>query len=76
MVIICFLVLANWHLLDWHSQKIAHPWLLLSLNRFLSPMSNENWDLTPNHTNIVESAHAGMNAATSIGVNILTAILQ
>ncbi|KAF7976474.1 hypothetical protein HWV62_6741 [Athelia sp. TMB] len=78
--------IASWHafcqnsscesIQNWYAQKISHPWLLPSLNRFLSKMSPDKWDLSPNHTNTVESAHAGMNAETSIGVAILTAILQ
>jgi hypothetical protein len=39
-------------------------------------MDPDSWKLTPNHTNIVESAHAGRNAETSMGVALLTAILQ
>jgi hypothetical protein len=39
-------------------------------------MDSESWDLTPNHTNLVETAHAGRNAETSVGVGVLTAILQ
>ncbi|KAJ7307903.1 hypothetical protein DFH08DRAFT_975288 [Mycena albidolilacea] len=31
---------------------------------------------TPDHSNLVETAHAGRNAETSIGVGLLTAILQ
>jgi hypothetical protein len=61
---------------DWYKQKISHPWLLPSLNRFLSRIDGESWDLTPNHTNIAESAHAARNAETSIGVAVVTAILQ
>ncbi|KAJ7094163.1 hypothetical protein C8R44DRAFT_749669 [Mycena epipterygia] len=34
------------------------------------------WVLPPNHSNYVETAHAGRNAETATGVEILTAILQ
>jgi hypothetical protein len=50
--------------------------VLPSINKFLSRISDGNWDLTPNHSNLVESAHAGRNAETSIGVNVLTAIQE
>lgn len=62
--------------LDWYQHKLAHPWFLPSINRFLSPMDNESWDLTPHHTNLVETAHAARNAETSVGVPVLTAILE
>ena len=39
-------------------------------------MDNESWDITPNNSNIAESAHASTNAATTVGVSILTAILE
>ncbi|KAJ7037277.1 hypothetical protein C8F04DRAFT_1093125, partial [Mycena alexandri] len=35
-----------------------------------------NWDTTPNHSNLVETAHAGRNAETSKGVALLTGIEQ
>ncbi|KAJ7112341.1 hypothetical protein C8R44DRAFT_882712 [Mycena epipterygia] len=47
-----------------------------SVNKFLSKISDDNWDITPNHSNYVETAHAGRNAETATGVEILTAILQ
>lgn len=37
-------------------------------------MDNEDWVLTPNDSNIVETAHAGRNAETGIGKPVLTAI--
>ncbi|KAJ7268270.1 hypothetical protein C8J57DRAFT_1227989 [Mycena rebaudengoi] len=61
---------------NWYAHKLAHPWVLPSINKFLSRISDGNWDLTPNHSNLVESAHAGRNAETSIGVNVLTAIQE
>ncbi|KIJ58716.1 hypothetical protein HYDPIDRAFT_171172 [Hydnomerulius pinastri MD-312] len=61
---------------DWYQQRIIHPWFLPSLNGFLSPMDPESWKLTPSHTNIAETAHAARNAETSMGVSLLTAILQ
>jgi hypothetical protein len=61
---------------DWYAHKRANPWILPSVNKFLSAITNESWDITPSHSNIVETAHAGRNAETSIGVGLLTAILQ
>lgn len=37
-------------------------------------MTNESWVLTPNHTNIVEMAHAAQNADTGIRRPLLAAI--
>jgi hypothetical protein len=61
---------------DWYAHKRVNPWILPSVNKFLSAITNESWDITPNHSNLVETAHAGCNAETSIGVGLLTAILQ
>ncbi|KAF7366386.1 hypothetical protein MSAN_00895300 [Mycena sanguinolenta] len=60
----------------WLAHKRANPWVLPSVNKFLSKIASDDWDITPNHTNYVETAHAGRNAETSIGVPLLTAILQ
>ncbi|KAF7334136.1 hypothetical protein MVEN_02319500 [Mycena venus] len=61
---------------NWYAHKCANPWILPSVNKFLSKIPNDNWDITPNHSNIVETAHTGHNAETSIGVGLLTAILE
>ena len=63
-------------IIDWYQQKKIYPWLLPSLNRSLTKMDNESWDLTPNHTNIVETTHAATNAVTLIGKEILEAIIR
>ncbi|KAF8225893.1 hypothetical protein L208DRAFT_1503629 [Tricholoma matsutake] len=60
----------------WIFNKIQHEWYLPSLNRLLSSIDQESWDLTPNHSNLAETAHAARNAETSIGVPVLTAVLQ
>ncbi|KAJ7879329.1 hypothetical protein B0H13DRAFT_1892288 [Mycena leptocephala] len=49
-------------------------WYLHKL--FLSKISADNWDITPNQSNYVQTAHAGRNAETAIGVGLLTGILQ
>ncbi|KAJ7135306.1 hypothetical protein C8R46DRAFT_1201556 [Mycena filopes] len=61
---------------NWYAHKLANPWVLPSVNKFLSKISPDDWDITPNHSNYVETAHAARNAETSIGVPLLTAILQ
>ncbi|KAJ6608982.1 hypothetical protein B0H10DRAFT_1814675, partial [Mycena sp. CBHHK59/15] len=61
---------------NWYLQKMANPWILPSINKFLSKISNNNWDITPNHSNLVKTAHAGRNAETAIGVALLTGIMQ
>ncbi|KAJ7842152.1 hypothetical protein B0H13DRAFT_2273623 [Mycena leptocephala] len=61
---------------NWYLHKLANPWILPSVNKFLSKISAENWDITPTHSNYVETAHAGRNAETAIGVGLLTGILQ
>ncbi|KAJ6562706.1 hypothetical protein DFH09DRAFT_920579 [Mycena vulgaris] len=61
---------------NWYAHKLANPWVLPSVNKFLSNIKPEDWDITPSHSNYVETAHAGRNAETSVGVGLLTAILQ
>ncbi|KAF8156413.1 hypothetical protein K438DRAFT_1777493 [Mycena galopus ATCC 62051] len=61
---------------DWYAHKLANPWILPSINKFLSKISSENWDITPNHSNYVESAHAARNAETGTHLPLLTAILK
>ncbi|KAJ7862404.1 hypothetical protein B0H14DRAFT_2575473 [Mycena olivaceomarginata] len=76
----------NWHafctsqedpaIKNWYAHKLANPWILPSINKFLSKISPENWDITPNHSNYVESAHAARNAETGTHLPLLTAILK
>ncbi|KAJ6619645.1 hypothetical protein B0H10DRAFT_1946692 [Mycena sp. CBHHK59/15] len=61
---------------NWYAHKLANPWVLPSVNKFLSNIKDEDWDITPVHSNYVETAHAGRNAETAVGVGLLTAILQ
>jgi hypothetical protein len=62
--------------LDWHQQKVNNPWLLPSLNQFLSKMDGTSWKLTPNHSNLVEGGHLGTNDVTSIGKEIGEAVTR
>ncbi|KAJ6464221.1 hypothetical protein DFH09DRAFT_1113119 [Mycena vulgaris] len=61
---------------NWYQHKLANPWIPPSVNKFLSKISAANWDITPHHSNYVETAHAGRNAETAIHVQLLTGILQ
>ncbi|KAJ7917254.1 hypothetical protein B0H13DRAFT_2269543 [Mycena leptocephala] len=61
---------------NWYLHKLANSWILPSFNKFLSKISADNWDITPTHSNYVETAHAGRNAETAIGVGLLAGILQ
>ncbi|KAF7339140.1 hypothetical protein MVEN_01990700 [Mycena venus] len=80
------LLIDNWHafctsqedpaIKNWDAHKLANPWILPSINKFLSKISLENWDLTPNHSNYVESAHAARNAETGTHLPLFTAILK
>ncbi|KAF8580252.1 hypothetical protein K439DRAFT_1619957 [Ramaria rubella] len=60
---------------DWYQNKIMHPWYLPSVNAFLFKIPKDSWKITPNHSNLVESAHAGWNADTQIGASALTAVI-
>ncbi|KAJ6608408.1 hypothetical protein B0H10DRAFT_2194424 [Mycena sp. CBHHK59/15] len=77
----------NWHtfcasqedpnqIQDWYAHKLANPWILPSINKFLSKISSENWDITPNHSNYIESVHAARNAETGTHLRLLTVILN
>ncbi|KIJ25807.1 hypothetical protein M422DRAFT_273184 [Sphaerobolus stellatus SS14] len=61
---------------DWYAHKVVHPWFLPSLNPTLSKMPRTHWNVTPNHSNLMETAHAGRNIETGIGANPLSAILR
>ncbi|KAJ6557117.1 hypothetical protein B0H10DRAFT_2201447 [Mycena sp. CBHHK59/15] len=60
----------------WYAHKLTNPWILPSINKFLSKISSENWDITPNHSNYIESAHAAHNAETGTHLRLLTVILK
>ncbi|KAJ6578232.1 hypothetical protein B0H19DRAFT_1062757 [Mycena capillaripes] len=56
--------------------KLANPWILPSINKFLPKILAASWNITPHHSNYVETALAGRNAETAIHVQLLTGILQ
>ncbi|KAG2004393.1 hypothetical protein CC2G_002954 [Coprinopsis cinerea AmutBmut pab1-1] len=58
----------------WYQHKKAHPWILPACNKFLSPINDEDWDLTPTNTNLVEGGHAEVNRETDTGLPLLLAI--
>ena len=62
--------------LDWHQQKVNNPWLLPSLNQFLLKLDATSWKLTPNHSNLVEGGHSGINDVMSIGKEIGEAVTR
>ncbi|KAJ6596085.1 hypothetical protein B0H10DRAFT_1828568, partial [Mycena sp. CBHHK59/15] len=59
-----------------YAHKLANPWILPSTNKFLSKISSENWDITPNHSNYIESVHVAHNAETGTHLRLLTVILK
>ncbi|KAK7034164.1 hypothetical protein R3P38DRAFT_2772265 [Favolaschia claudopus] len=59
----------------WWAHKVSYPWLLVSLNRYLSHMNKRYWDLTPNDTNPIEGSHAEDNQIKPTNRLILEAIL-
>ncbi|KAJ7683931.1 hypothetical protein B0H14DRAFT_3534860 [Mycena olivaceomarginata] len=61
---------------NWYAQKLANPWYLPSISPFLSKIAPNDYNLTPNTTNLAESAHAGTNAQTSTQLALLPGILR
>nr|GAT50927.1 predicted protein [Mycena chlorophos] len=78
--------IAEWHqwcsdhsdtdLQNWYAQKRNNPWYLATMNEITSKMRTDDYRLTPNSSNTVESAHAGLNAQTNIQLPPLSAILS
>ena len=71
----CALQLTN-VLIDWYQNKIIHPWYLPSVNPFLSKITSNNWKLTPDHSTLVEGAHAGKNVDIQINTNVVTTVVM
>ncbi|KAJ7053187.1 hypothetical protein C8F01DRAFT_997005, partial [Mycena amicta] len=65
----------NKRLIDWWKHKISYPWLLPSLNRYLSKMKNLHFDLIPNDTNAIEGSHAADNRIDRTNHTLLEAML-
>lgn len=59
----------------WWDHKKSYPWLLPSLNRCLSKMRPEHWDLIPSNTNQIEGSHANDNQVMETNHPLLEAIL-
>ncbi|KAJ7777643.1 hypothetical protein DFH07DRAFT_766393 [Mycena maculata] len=59
----------------WWAHKLSYPWLLPSLNRRLSKISNKFWDLTPRDTNPIEGSHAQDNQVNNTNHSLIEAIL-
>ncbi|KAF7325502.1 hypothetical protein MKEN_00399200 [Mycena kentingensis (nom. inval.)] len=60
---------------NFYAQKLANPWYLVSMNAYQSKIAPDDWNITPDSTNIVESEHASLNAKTQIRLPLLSAIL-
>ncbi|KAJ7702531.1 hypothetical protein B0H16DRAFT_1639892 [Mycena metata] len=59
----------------WWAHKKSYPWLLPSLNRQLSKINHDHWDLTPRDTNPIEGSHAQDNQVNSTNRSLIEAIL-
>ncbi|PSS29898.1 hypothetical protein PHLCEN_2v2610 [Hermanssonia centrifuga] len=59
---------------DWWADKKPHGWFVGSINKNFSLMPVENFMLTPNDTNLDESAHPHANAFTGTNLPLLDAI--
>ncbi|KAK6985119.1 hypothetical protein R3P38DRAFT_3450565 [Favolaschia claudopus] len=57
-------------------EKDRNSWMYGGINKFKSKIAPEDHDLTPNHSNLIETAHAARNAETGIHLPLLEAILQ
>ncbi|KAJ7091289.1 hypothetical protein C8R43DRAFT_1115101 [Mycena crocata] len=64
----------NKKLRDWYDHKMCYPWLLAGYNEYLSLFPPGFWNRTPNHTNLVESAHVATNRETGTQLLPLEAI--
>ncbi|KAF7371891.1 hypothetical protein MVEN_00046400 [Mycena venus] len=67
---------ANVHIQNWWADKVKYRWLLPSLNRYLSKMSNNHWDVTPIDTNAIEGSRAEDNRIDKGDDTFLEAILK
>ncbi|KAJ7572462.1 hypothetical protein C8J56DRAFT_905480 [Mycena floridula] len=61
---------------DWWSHKTAYPWLLPSINRHLTQMNKDHFDLAPNDSNAIEGSHVQDNQVNGIQRNLQAAILM
>ncbi|KAG6807418.1 hypothetical protein H0H92_007610, partial [Tricholoma furcatifolium] len=59
---------------NWYAHKTNYSWLLPGFNRFLSRVPENNWDVSRNNTNLVETAHAHTNRNTRTNLKPLEAI--
>ncbi|KAJ6462820.1 hypothetical protein DFH09DRAFT_1347497 [Mycena vulgaris] len=64
----------NKKLRDWYPHKVQYPWLLPGYKESLSRFPPGFWSQTPNHTNLVESAHVATNQETGTKLTPLEAI--
>ncbi|KAH9928873.1 uncharacterized protein B0H18DRAFT_1117695 [Fomitopsis serialis] len=59
---------------DWYADKKPHPWFWASVNKHLSKIPADDWDLIPANTNLNESAHPFTNQHTGTNLPLLDSI--
>lgn len=75
-LIFCFLFCMLMTFGDWYQQKTGrNTFYLKTMNPVTSKITSEDWRLTPNSTNLVETEHAHLNAITDIRLPLLSSIL-
>jgi len=60
---------------DWWENKAMHRWIAPSINRYLSKMPRQNWDLMPADSNAMEGSHADDNRKRGTNRSLVEAIL-
>src|SRR5882672_738492 len=65
----------NTGILDWWQNKVMHRWIQLSINRSLTKMPFDHWNLMPNDTNAMEGSHADDNRKRGTNCSLLEAIM-
>ncbi|KAJ7573260.1 hypothetical protein C8J56DRAFT_1066680 [Mycena floridula] len=60
----------------WWAHKTMYPWLLPSLNRHLTQMNKNHFDLAPNNSNAVEGSHVQDNQVKGVGRSMVMAAMM
>lgn len=61
---------------DWWENKVMHKWIAPSINRHLSSIPKEHWDLMPADTNAMEGSHANDNRERGTNRSLVDAVLM
>ncbi len=61
---------------DWWADKKPHSWFFAGINPHLSKIEDEDWYLSPQDTNLNESAHPFTNMHTGTKLSLLEAIAR